>query len=152
MEFIEIKDNNRVKDAIGRIGKRSSKYRTNSYFVCWPPPTKISWNYQLICIINKRGKCLSNYYYEVFKHFITTLAEQEEITNDFKKYNIISLKVVYLENILVWIITVDDIIDIVEEETTEDIKKYQLLHLAISHVWKQGPLTYGKKEFLGYLS
>lgn len=60
------------------------------------------------------------------EHFITTLAEQEEITNDFKKYDVTSLPVVDSDNRLVWIITfydINDILEIVEEETTEDIKK-----------------------------
>ena len=57
------------------------------------------------------------------EHFNHTLAEQEEIAIDFKKYDVTSLPVVDLENRLIRIITFDDIMEIVEEETTEDIEK-----------------------------
>lgn len=52
-----------------------------------------------------------------------TAADQEEIANSFKKYDIKTLPVVNSQNKLVGIITVDDIIDVIEEEATEDIHK-----------------------------
>ncbi|MBQ7956135.1 MAG: magnesium transporter [Lachnospiraceae bacterium] len=54
---------------------------------------------------------------------INTLMDQEEVAKQFKKYDFISMPVVDNENRLVGIITVDDIVDIMEEETTEDIEK-----------------------------
>lgn len=52
-----------------------------------------------------------------------TLDDQEEIANIFKKYDLITLPVVDKENRLVGIITVDDIIDVIDQETTEDFHK-----------------------------
>ena len=52
-----------------------------------------------------------------------TLMDQEEVARQFKKYDFTSMPVVDNENRLVGIITVDDIMDIMEEETTEDIEK-----------------------------
>lgn len=54
---------------------------------------------------------------------INTLMDQEEVAKQFKKYDFISMPVVDNENRLVGIITVDDIVDIMEEETTEDMEK-----------------------------
>ncbi len=54
---------------------------------------------------------------------IHTLTDQEEVAKQFKKYDFISMPVVDNEERLVGIITVDDIVDIIEEETTEDIEK-----------------------------
>lgn len=54
---------------------------------------------------------------------IGTLTDQEEAARQFKKYDFTAMPVVDNENRLVGIITVDDIVDILEEEATEDIEK-----------------------------
>ena len=54
---------------------------------------------------------------------IHTLTDQEEAAKQFKKYDFTAMPVVDNENRLVGIITVDDIVDIMEEETTEDMEK-----------------------------
>ena len=51
------------------------------------------------------------------------MMDQEEVANIFQDYNYSTLPVVDSEDRLVGIITVDDIIDIMEEEATEDIEK-----------------------------
>ena len=58
---------------------------------------------------------------------IATLDDQEEAANLFRKYSFISLPVVDGENRLVGIITVDDIVDVIDEETTEDMEKMAAL-------------------------
>ena len=52
-----------------------------------------------------------------------TTDDQEEVAGVFAKYDLIALPVVDSENRLVGIITVDDIVDIMQQETTEDIEK-----------------------------
>lgn len=54
---------------------------------------------------------------------VTTTEDQEEVAALFAKYDLIALPVVDSENRLVGIITVDDVVDIIEQETTEDIEK-----------------------------
>lgn len=51
------------------------------------------------------------------------LDDQEEVSNLFKKYGFLAIPVVDNEHRLVGIITVDDILDIIDEETTEDFQK-----------------------------
>lgn len=48
---------------------------------------------------------------------------QEDVSDDFKKYGFIAIPVVDKEHRLVGIITVDDILDVMEEEATEDIER-----------------------------
>lgn len=50
-------------------------------------------------------------------------ADQEEVSNLFKKYGFLAIPVVDNEHRLVGIITVDDILEIIEEEITEDFQK-----------------------------
>jgi len=47
--------------------------------------------------------------------------DQEEVARMFEKYDLVSLPVVNNENHLLGRITVDDIVDVIEEETSEDI-------------------------------
>jgi len=47
--------------------------------------------------------------------------DQEEVANKFRKYDLVSVPVVDAENRLVGRITVDDIVDVLEEEGAEDI-------------------------------
>ena len=54
---------------------------------------------------------------------VQTLMDQEEVASLFKKYDFMAMPVVDNENRMVGIITVDDIVDILEEETTEDMEK-----------------------------
>ena len=53
----------------------------------------------------------------------TTTQDREEIVELFNKYDFLSLPVVDNEGRLVGIITVDDVVDVMEEEATEDFEK-----------------------------
>ncbi|MBQ7083933.1 MAG: magnesium transporter, partial [Anaerotignum sp.] len=53
---------------------------------------------------------------------VNTLDDQEEVANIFKKYNWMALPVTDKEGRMVGIITVDDIVDVIEQETTEDME------------------------------
>lgn len=59
---------------------------------------------------------------------ISPYDDQEKAVEIMKKYNLISLPVVDNENHLLGIVTVDDIMDIMEEEQTEDIAKISAIH------------------------
>ena len=48
--------------------------------------------------------------------------DQEKVAEDFKKYNFLAMPVVDDENRLVGIITVDDVMDVMEDEATEDMQ------------------------------
>ena len=53
----------------------------------------------------------------------TTTDDQEVVADDFSKYDLTSIAVTDKEGRLVGIITIDDIVDVIQEENTEDIKK-----------------------------
>jgi magnesium transporter len=50
--------------------------------------------------------------------------DQEEVARVFADYDVVALPVVDAERTMVGIVTVDDIVDVVQEETTEDVQKY----------------------------
>lgn len=55
--------------------------------------------------------------------FTHTLEDQEAVAKQFSKYDLTLMPVVDKEERLVGVITIDDVIDVIEEETTEDIEK-----------------------------
>lgn len=55
--------------------------------------------------------------------YVSVYDDQEEVAEAFKKYGFLAIPVVDNENRLVGIVTVDDIMDIIEEEATEDIER-----------------------------
>jgi len=55
--------------------------------------------------------------------YVDTYDDQEEVADVFKKYDFLAVPVVDQEKRLVGIITIDDIVDVIEEETTEDIQR-----------------------------
>jgi magnesium transporter len=54
---------------------------------------------------------------------VRTETSQEEVAQIMKRYDLIAIPVVDREDRLVGIITIDDVVDILEEEATEDIQK-----------------------------
>ena len=75
---------------------------------------------------------------------VNTLMDQEEVANIIKDYDLTSVPVVDSENKLVGIVTIDDVVDIIEAEATEDIEKMNAilpteksyLKLSIIDIWK----------------
>lgn len=55
--------------------------------------------------------------------YVYTMDDREEVASIAKKYDLLSVPVVDNEGRLVGIITIDDIIDIIDEEATEDFEK-----------------------------
>ncbi|MBL4838470.1 MAG: magnesium transporter [Kordiimonadaceae bacterium] len=58
---------------------------------------------------------------EAEPYFIEVNADQEEVAHKFTKYHLISAAVVDESHRLVGVITVDDVVDVIEEEAEEDI-------------------------------
>lgn len=55
--------------------------------------------------------------------YVNVLDDQEDVSDAFKKYGFLAIPVVDNEHRLVGIITVDDILDVIDEEATEDFHK-----------------------------
>ncbi len=77
---------------------------------------------------------------------LNTLMDQEEVARQFKKYDFTTMPVVDNEDRLVGIITVDDIVDIMEEEATEDMEKMAAILPSDKTYMRTGVLETYKKR------
>lgn len=83
--------------------------------------------------------------------FVKTFEDQEKVADLFKTYDLISMPVVDVENRLVGIITVDDIVDIIEQENTEDFQKMAAMEPSEEPYLKTPVLTLAKKRIVWLL-
>ncbi len=82
--------------------------------------------------------------------FVKTMDDQEEVAALAKKYDLLSIPVVDTEDRLVGIITIDDIVDIIEEEATEDFEKMASLLPSEEGYLKTGVFELAKNR-IGWL-
>jgi len=123
IEYVDLKKEMTVREALDHIKKTGVDKET--IYTCYVVDTKR----KLEGIVSLRKLVLldedlliKNIMNEDF--IVTyTMDDKEEIANLFKKYDLITLPVVDKEDRLVGIITVDDIMDVIDQETTEDFQK-----------------------------
>ncbi len=82
--------------------------------------------------------------------FVRTMDDQEEVAALAKKYDLLSVPVVDKEDRLVGIITIDDIVDIIDEEATEDFEKMASLTPSEDEYLKTGVFSLAKNR-IGWL-
>ena len=82
---------------------------------------------------------------------VNTLDDREYVVDVVKKYDLLSVPVVDNENRLVGIITVDDIVDVIEEEVTEDFEKMALLAPSDDEYLKTGVFKLARNRILWLL-
>ncbi|MBQ8503160.1 MAG: magnesium transporter [Clostridia bacterium] len=82
--------------------------------------------------------------------FVRTMDDQEEVAAIAKKYDLLSVPVVDKEDRLVGIITIDDIVDIIDEEATEDFEKMASLTPSEDEYLKTGVFSLAKNR-IGWL-
>ena len=71
--------------------------------------------------------------------------DQEEVANIVKRYDLNAIAVLNNDKRLVGLITVDDVMDIIEEETTEDISKMQMVTPLEESYLETSPIAMAKK-------
>lgn len=122
-EFIDLKKYMSVKEAFARI-RRIGEDRETIY-VCYVTSAKR----RLEGVVTVKDLLLSDDdtiiedIMDTNIIFATTTDDQEEVSAQFSDYDLIAIPVVDKEGCLVGIVTVDDVIDVMEQEATEDIEK-----------------------------
>ena len=122
IEYVDLKSDMTVKEALEHIRETGVEKETiNTCYV-------LNENRKLEGIVSLRKLILSDSD-TIIKDImetniikIQTHEDQEHTAQLFKKYDLLAMPVVDNENRLVGIITIDDVVDIIEQETTEDFQ------------------------------
>lgn len=123
VEYVDLKENLTVEEAIARIRKVGVDSETINICYVLDAQRRLLGTVALrYLLLSEPHEIIGDIMHENVIS-INTLTDQEEVAAQFKKYDFTSMPVVDNENRLVGIITVDDIVDILEEEATEDIEK-----------------------------
>ena len=143
-EFVDLKKYMSVKDAFARIRRIGEDKET--IYICFVT----SADRKLEGIVTVKDLLLADpetVIEDLMDRrviYAVTTEDQESVSEKFSDYDLMALPVVDKENRLVGIVTVDDIIDVMEQEATEDIqlmagmtpsdKPY--LRTGITEMWK----------------
>ncbi|MCL2099324.1 MAG: magnesium transporter, partial [Oscillospiraceae bacterium] len=121
-EFVDLREDATVREAFDYIRKTGLDKET--IYTCYV----IRRDKMLVGAISAKSLMLANPYERIGDImdkkiiFAQTTDDQEAIAALFKKYGFVSLPVVDKEQRLVGIVTVDDVVKIIEEEATEDFE------------------------------
>ena len=123
IEYVNLKKEMTVQEALAHIRKTGvDKETINTCYV-------LAEDRRLEGIVSIRKLILSDAEVKLQEIMETniiyahTLEDQEDVADRFRKYDLLAMPVVDNENRLVGIITIDDVLDIVEEENTEDFQR-----------------------------
>ncbi len=151
IEYVDLKKEMSVAQAIGHIKKTGlDKETINTCYV-------IDGNRKLEGIVSLR-KLILHESEVLIKDMMNTKIiaidtgmDQEEIADLFKKYDLLAMPVVDKENRLVGIITIDDIVDIIEQENTEDMQKMAAMQPSEEEYLKTNVFTLAKHRVIWLL-
>lgn len=123
IEFADLKKEMTVKDALDRI--RRTALDKETIYTCYvmDQGRKFQGTVSLKDLVLSQPDVLVE---EIMEHdpiYVITTDDQEEVARMFKKYDLLTMPVVDQERRLVGIITIDDVVDVIEEENTEDFHK-----------------------------
>lgn len=122
-EYVDLKKYMNVREAIARIRRIGADKET--IYTCFV----LSSDRKLEGVVTVKDLLLSDdeaiigEIMDINVIHATTTDDQEEVSGLFSDYDLLAVPVVDKEGRLVGIVTVDDIIDVLQEETTEDFEK-----------------------------
>ena len=120
-EYLDMKDDLKVKDALKIIRKKGKDAETVYTIFVRDSKRNLMGTINLDDLIfADEDEVLSEI---MDRDFVTCNVndDQEEVANMFKRYDLNAMAVVNNENKIIGIITIDDVVDIIVEEATEDI-------------------------------
>lgn len=127
VEYVDLKESLTVEEAIARIRKVGLDSETINICYVLDAQRKLLGTVALrYLLLSEPDETIGEIMHENVVS-VRTQTDQEEVARQFQKYGFTAMPVVDNENRLVGIITVDDIVDVIEEEATEDMEKMAAL-------------------------
>ena len=150
VEFVDLRENLTVQEALDRIRKTGIDRETINNCYVLDSARRLTGMVALRTLILSEKEDLIRDIMEENVISVETMMDQEEVARMISKYDFSSIPVVDSEERLVGIITVDDIIDIIEEEATEDIQKMAAILPSDDPYDRMSPVDLWKKR-IGWL-
>ena len=123
VEYVDLREDMTVSEAIERIRKKGVDSETiNICYVVTKQKILVGTVALRYLLIMKPDDIIGDIM-NTNVISIGTMTDQEEAARMFQKYGFTAMPVVDNESRMVGIITIDDVVDILEEEATEDIEK-----------------------------
>ena len=123
VEYVDLREDMTVTDAIERIRQKGVDSETiNICYVVTKQKVLVGTVALRYLLIMKPDEVIGDIM-NTNVISINTMTDQEEAARMFQKYGFTAMPVVDNESRMVGIITIDDVVDILEEEATEDIEK-----------------------------
>lgn len=122
-EFIMIRENDNKKECIDKIKAQGKKAESISNLFVVDAKRSLKGTINIRDVIYMEDDDVIKDLMETDFVSVNTNTDQEEVAQAFSKYDLTAIPVISSDNRLVGIITIDDVIDVIEEETTEDIHK-----------------------------
>lgn len=144
IEYVDLKKEMTVKQAIDHIKKTGVDKET--IYTCYVTDK----NRKLEGLVSLRKLVISDddkTVGEIMEKdiiYVNTHDDQEEIAYLFKKYDLMAIPVVDKESRLTGIITIDDIVDVIEQENTEDFQKMAAMSPSEEEYLETSVLTLAK--------
>lgn len=122
IEYVDLKKGMTVKEALGHI--KETGLNKETVYTCYVTDRKrtLEGFVSLRTLVTSEEELLIDDIMEDEVIHVNTHDDQESVANVFRKYGFLAIPVVDNENRLTGIITVDDIMDIMEQEATEDFQ------------------------------
>ena len=120
-QLILLKENFTVAQALERIRRQANASEMIYYLYVTDDARRLSGIVSLRQLVTASTEQKIS---EIISHdpiYVYTDTDQEEVARVIQKYDFLAVPIVDREERLVGIVTVDDVIDIIQEETTEDI-------------------------------
>ena len=124
LEFVSVKNKSTVNQTIKAIRRVRKKMKTVHTIWVTNDDEKLLGSVSLTDLVLAKGKTLISKIINKDIKYVYTDMDQEEVAIFFRKYDLVALPVVNSSHQLVGQITIDDIIDVVEEEASEDISLF----------------------------
>ncbi|WP_243148066.1 magnesium transporter [Bittarella massiliensis (ex Durand et al. 2017)] len=121
LEFMELKKDETVAQAIVDIRRNSLEKETIETCFVTSATRVLEGTVTLQNILTSRDDTTIQEIVDKDIFSVGTTEDQSVVADLFKKYELLSMPVVDSENRLVGVITIDDVLDVIEEENSEDI-------------------------------
>jgi magnesium transporter len=122
-DFVFVRDYVTIRSAIRTVRENSEEFEHIYYIYVITEDSELKGVVSLkSLLVNPLNKKISSVMEEDLI-YVTPELDQEEVANIMKKYDLVSIPVVDDNKKMVGRITIDDIVDVIQEEADEDIQK-----------------------------